>query len=81
MQSILAGSFSVKLLRLSASICEVTASTAAAVVSHLERFLRTSARFGNNVQKAFLLRLRQKKNCDYLMIFWPKRIKIDTKKF
>ena len=37
---------------------EATSSTAAAVVSHLERFWHTFVRFGN-VQKAFLLRLWQ----------------------
>ena len=59
-QSILVNIFPIGLLRLSASTYEATASTAAAVVSHLERFCHTSVRFGN-IRKVFLPCLRGKR--------------------
>ena len=58
-QSILVGIFRIALLQLSAGTYEATTSTAANVVSHLERFLPTSFQFGN-VRKAFLLSRRGK---------------------
>ena len=59
MQSILVIIFQIGLLRLSAGTYEATSSTAANVVSYLERFWPTSFLFGN-VQKAFLLSRRGK---------------------
>ena len=56
-QSILVSIFRIGLLRLSAGTYEATSSTAANVVSHLERFRPTSFQFGK-VGKAFLLILR-----------------------
>ena len=58
-QSILVSIFRLGLLRLSADTYIATSSTAANVVSHLERFRPTSFQFGN-VRKAFLLSLRGK---------------------
>ena len=58
-QNILVSIFRLGLLRLSADTYKATSSTAANVVSHLERFRPTSFQFGN-VQKAFLLSLRGK---------------------
>ena len=51
--------FRIGLLRLSAGTYEATSSTAANVVSHLERFWLTFFQFGN-VRKAFLRSLRGK---------------------
>ena len=85
MQSILANIFRkanifrIGVLRLSAGTYEATASTAAAIVRHLERLRRTFIRFGN-VRKEFLSRLRGK-NCNCLIISWSKRIKIGAKIF
>ena len=54
-------------------------STAATIVSHLKRLCCTSVQFGS-VRKAFLSRLREKDlQIQYLMISWPKRIKIGAK--
>ena len=50
-----------------------------AVVSRLKRFWCTSVQFGN-VRIAFLPRLRGKRS-NFLVISWPKRIKIGAKKF
>ena len=58
-QSILVIIFCIGLLLLSAGTYEVTSSTFANVVSHLERFRPTSFQFGN-FRKAFLLSLRGK---------------------
>ena len=58
-QSSLVSILTIGLLRLSAGTYEATSSTAANVVSHLERFWPTSFYFGN-VRKAFLLSLRGK---------------------
>ena len=60
MQSILASIFRIGVLWLSAGTYEATSSTAADLVSHLQRFRPTSAQFCN-ARKAFLLRPRGKR--------------------
>ena len=77
-QSILAGIFRVRLLRLSAGAYEATSSIAANVISHLERFWPTSFQFGN-VQKAFLLTLRGKIIANILRFFGRRESKVVRK--
>ena len=81
--SILVSIFRLGLLRLSAGAYEATYSTAANVVSHLERFRPTSFQFGN-VQKAFLLSQRGKRIANTLQFLGGRKSKLvrkNSKKF
>ena len=78
--SILVSIFRLGLLRLSAGTYEATYSTAANVVSHLERFRPKSFQFGN-VQKAFLflLSLRGKRIANILRFLGRRESKLVRK--
>ena len=77
-QSILVSIFRLGLLRLSAVTYEATFSTAANVVSHLERFWHTSFQFGEN-QKTFLLSLRGKIIANILQFLGRRESKLARK--
>ena len=77
-QNILVSIFRLGLLRLSAGTYEATSSTAANVVSHLERFWPTSFQFGN-VQKAFHLSLRGKVIANILQFLGRRESKLVRK--
>ena len=74
-QSILVSIFCLGLLRLSADTYKANSSTAANVVSHLERFWPTSFQFGN-VRKAFLFSLRGKIIANILRFLGRKESKL-----
>ena len=76
--SILVSIFRLGLLWLSAGTYKATSSTAANVVSHLERFRPTSFQFGY-VQKAFLLKLRGKRIANILQVLGRRESKLVRK--
>ena len=78
--SILVSIFRLGLLRLSAGTYEATSSTAAIVVSYLERFRPTSFQFGYD-QKAFLLSLRRKRIANILRFLGRRESKLVRKNF
>ena len=78
MRSILVSIFRLGLLRLSAGTYEAISSTAANLVSHWERFWCTSVQFGN-VQKAFLITLREKTIANILRFLGQRESKLVRK--